>query len=42
MNREDEDILEFRYREMTWKHWACMIGAGLLLSLVISVLKSTG
>lgn len=42
MNDYDEarHILEFRYRRMTWKHWALVIAANLLFFAFLSAFSS--
>lgn len=42
MNREDEEILRFRYQKMDWKVWALIVAANLALYFVVSVLQSSG
>jgi len=38
---EEEDILRFREARLTWKHWAWVIAANILIYLVVSVIRST-
>jgi hypothetical protein len=36
---EEEDILRFREARMTWKHWAIIAAANIVVALVITSIR---